>query len=104
MSPLWCATLGELIGFLLAAYGLVRQSFADLAQQVGYGQDRYGESTYGGGLTKRERLAVGLAISFRLLPPDRALTIHDKKLNATLAVCGVVIGAVALASELFLTR
>ena len=102
MSATGWATLAELIGFLLAAYGLFRQSFADLSEPRPSGEGRYGEGTYGGGLTRFENALVRFGLLLRLLPPDRKLTTVDKKRNAALAIVGVLIGAVALGYEICL--
>ena len=103
MSATGWATLAELLGFLLAAYGLLRESFATLNQSRPFGEGRFTEGAFGGAPTWLEALLVRLGVLLRLLPPDRALTLTDRKRNAALAIAGVLIGAVALAYEVCLS-
>lgn len=94
------ATLGELVGFLLASYGLLRQSFADLSKPRPYGEGTYGEGTFGGAPSRAVRAALSLGRALRLLPHDRELTVTGKRNNALMAVAGVIVGALSLALEL----
>jgi hypothetical protein len=96
------ATLAELVGFLLTAYGLLRESFATLNQSRAFGAGRYDEGTYGGAPTWLEQALVRLGVQLRLLPRDRQLTLKDRKRNAALAIAGVLISALALAFEVCL--
>ena len=95
-------TSGELVGVLLASYGLIRESFADLAEKRPYGEGRYGEGTYGGAPTPTQSAFVRLAVWTRLLPSDGKLTLTDRKRNAALAISGTIIAAVSLIAELIL--
>ena len=67
-----------ILGFLATSYGLLRSSFADLSQKIGFGEGRFGEGPYGGGLTRTEEFFVNVGIKARLLPVDRTLTATDK--------------------------
>jgi len=87
---------------LLASYGLIRESFADLAERRPYGEGRYGEGAYGGAPTPTQSSLVSMAIRVRLLPKDGKLTLTDRKRNATLAISGSVIAALSLLAELIL--
>ncbi|HEU4693394.1 MAG TPA: hypothetical protein VFS23_33755 [Vicinamibacterales bacterium] len=78
------------MGFLLVSYGLLRQSFTDLAEKRGFGEGRYGEGPYGGGLTAVQRWLVSFGKSVRLLSNDESLTLTDRKKNAALAIAGVI--------------
>ncbi len=100
MSANTLTTAGELVGLLLASYGLVRESFAALARPSAYGEERYGEGVYGGGVSRFTEGIIRLALWFRLIPRDKQLTITDRKRNAALAISGVLIGALALILEL----
>jgi hypothetical protein len=42
------ATVLQLAGLLCGSYGVLRESFANLAQARPFGEGRYGEGTYGG--------------------------------------------------------
>ena len=85
---------------LLASYGLIRESFSDLAQHRTYGEGRYGEGAYGGGPTPTQSALVSIAIRFHLLPADGKLTLTDRKRNATFAISGTVVAALSLLAEL----
>src|SRR5439155_37212 len=80
---LWLAT--QFVGFFLASYGVLRESFANLAQEPGFGEGRYGEGTFGGVLSWSEEFLVNLGTKVRFLPADRALTVTDRKRNAAWA-------------------
>lgn len=103
MPPNGWATAAELIGFLLAAYGLIRQSFADLAENRPFGEGRFGEGTFGGVPSSFATAIIAIGLMLRLLPPDRKLTATDRKRNAVLAICGILIGVLALAFEVWLS-
>lgn len=94
---------GELVGLVLASYGLIRESFANLAEGRPFGEGRFGEGTYGGGVSRFTQLVLNVATALRLLPPDRNLTLTDRKRNAALAITGVLIGALSLLFELILS-
>lgn len=94
--------VAELFGFLLAAYGVLRESFADLARATAaYGEDRYGEGTYSGP-SRMVRRIVGVGVVLRLLPRDEQLTLTDRQKNAAIAIAGVVIAGVALVLDLLI--
>ncbi|HEY2805226.1 MAG TPA: hypothetical protein VGI92_05140 [Gemmatimonadales bacterium] len=102
MTAAGWTTIGELVGLLLASYGVLRESFQTLAAGRPYGEGRYGEGTYGGQPSRLTRFVVGAATAVGLLPGDRELTATDRKRNAALAVIGVVIGAGSLTVEILL--
>lgn len=93
------ATAGELVGVLLASYGLIRESFASLAAPRDFGEGRYNEGPYGG-VSAAARGLVSIAIRTRLLPRDGVLTLTDRKRNAALAILGSAIVAISLVAEL----
>lgn len=94
------ATLG-LVGFALASYGVLRESFAELSKGRPYGEGRYGEGAYGGPGRYAFRL-VAFGVVLRLLPGDQKLTVTDRHRNAAFAIAGVTLGAVALVAQLAL--
>jgi hypothetical protein len=81
----------QAVGFLLVSYGLLRQSFAELAAKRGFGEGRFGEGLFGGGLTALEERLVSFGKWVGLLPNDEALTLTDRKKNAARAIAGVVL-------------
>jgi hypothetical protein len=89
-------------GFGLASYGVLRESFANLAQSRGYGEGRFGEGTYGGGPTTLEDRLIRLGVACRLLPPDRQLTVTDRKQNAAWAVTGVLLVGLSIVFDVVL--
>jgi hypothetical protein len=95
-------TAGELAGVILASYGLIRESFADLAEPRGFDEGRYGEGAFGGVPGPITHHFVLFAIWARLLPHDGKLTLTDRKRNAALAISGSVIAAMSLLVELIL--
>jgi len=95
-------TAGELVGVLLASYGLIRESFASLAEPRGFGEGRYGEGGFGGMPGPSTRRFVSFAIWAWLLPRDGKLTLTDRKRNAALAISGSAIAALSLVVELIL--
>src|SRR2546430_16647767 len=74
---LWLAC--QFVGFFLASYGVLRESFANLAQEPGFGGGRYGEGTLGGVLSWWEKFRGTLGHKGRLLPADRALPLTNRK-------------------------
>ncbi len=92
----------QVLGFGFASYGVLRAAFADMSQQSGFGEGRFGEGPYGGGLTKAEEFMVNVGIKARLLPADRTLTIIDKRRNAAFAVTGVGLLGLAIVFDLWL--
>jgi hypothetical protein len=94
--------ISQLSGFVLASYGVLRESFAGLAQQRGFGEGRFGEGTYGGGLTRIQELLVAAGIKTGLLPGDRTLTITDRKRNAACAIAGVLLLGLSILFDLWL--
>lgn len=81
----------QIIGFALAAYGVIRQAFADLAQPRPFGEGRYGEGTYGGAPSRGVRVIVGIGARVHLLPRDHVLTLTDRQRNAACAIAGTVL-------------
>jgi len=79
--------LPQIAGFGLAAYGVLRQAFADLAQPRGFGEGRYGEGRYGG-VSRGARFLVTIGTKLRLLPGDHVLTLTDRHRNAACAIAG----------------
>lgn len=88
VTAVWFVT--QVVGFFLVSYGLLRQSFADLATKRGFGEGRYDEGTYGGGLTAFEERLISFGKRVGLLPKDQALTLTDRKKNAALAIAGTI--------------
>jgi hypothetical protein len=103
MTPMAWVSLAELCGFLLAAYGLVRQSFSELSSRRPHGEGRFGEGGYGGSPSEPVGLLLKWGVALRLLPRDHELTITDHKRNAALAIVGVTLGAGALAAAFLLS-
>ncbi|OLB18376.1 MAG: hypothetical protein AUH12_02465 [Gemmatimonadetes bacterium 13_2_20CM_69_8] len=97
---LWLAC--QFVGFFLASYGVLRESFANLAQEPGFGEGRYGEGTLGGVLSWSEQFLVNLGTKVRLLPADRALTLTDRKRNAAWAIGGIALVALSMLFDLVL--
>ena len=91
-----------MVGVLLASYGLIRESFADLGEPRPYGEGRCGEGPYGGGPTQTQGFLVSFAKRIHLLPTDGKLTLTDRKRNALLAISGTAIAALSLLVELIL--
>lgn len=92
--------MAEILGFLLASYGVLRESFADLAQSRPFSEGRYGEGTYGGP-NRTVRVLVRTGLLLRLLPKDKKLSITDRYKNAALAISGVILAGAALIVDLF---
>ena len=92
-------TAGEVVGLVLASYGLIRESFAELAKPRPYGEGWFGEGAYGGvpSPTTKGLLAVGVRLG--LLPRDGSLTLTDHQRNARLAISGTIIAAVSLIAD-----
>jgi hypothetical protein len=97
---LWLAC--QFVGFFLASYGVLRESFANLAQERGFGEGRYGEGTFGGVLSRSEQFLVNLGTKVRFLPADRALTLEDRKRNAAWAIGGITLIALSMLFDLAL--
>jgi len=101
------AAVGQLIGVLLGSYGLLRESFADLAHERPYGEGRFGEGTFGGGPSRPVRCLVEVGIRLRLLPRDRQLSLTDRKRNAAFAIAVLIVLIFSMLVELsvaFATR
>ena len=97
---LWLLT--TVSGYLLASYGVLRESFANLARPLGFGEGRFGEGPFGGGLTSAQDRLVRFGVRFGLLPVDRALTPHDRKQNAAWAVAGVLLVGLSILVDIVL--
>src|SRR2546428_252650 len=91
-----------LFGLWLASYGVLRESFANLAQEPGFGEGRYGDGTFGGVLSWSEEFLVNLGTKVRFLPADRALTVTDRKRNAAWAIGGIALVALSMLFDLAL--
>ena len=81
-------------GFVLTSYGVLRESFADLATtgDVGFGGEGFGAGRFGGGgLTRVAEAAVRVGVALRLLPARRQLGIADRHHNAGAAIPGVLL-------------
>src|SRR5438094_5064000 len=92
--------VSQVSGFLLASYGVLRASFADLGK-IGFGEDLFGEGT-GGGPTKIQELLLNLGLKTGLLPADRTLTVTDKRRNAAWAIAGVALLGLSIVLDLWL--
>lgn len=95
----YTVAVAELVGVLLGAYGVLRESFADLAGARPYGEGRFGEGTYGGHPSAASQRWIRVAVWLRLLPPDRNLTITDRRRNAAAAVMGLLILVLAMLAD-----
>jgi hypothetical protein len=83
--------ISQVSGFFLTSYGMLRESFADLAQPEGFGKGRAGEGPFGGGLTNTEECLVNFGVRVGLLPSDRSLVVTDRKKNAAWAIAGIIL-------------
>lgn len=105
-TSLWIVTLIagilQLSGLVCASYGVLRESFADLAQPKGVGEGRFGEGTFGGGPTALQEVLINVGTKTGLLPSDKTLTIDDKKANAALAIAGVLLAVLGTIIDLVL--
>ena len=97
---LWLLT--TVFGYVLASYGVLRESFANLARPLGFGEGRFGEGPFGGSLTAAQDRLVRLGVRFRLLPGDRELTPNDRKRNAACAVLGVLLVGLSILLDVVL--
>lgn len=96
------AVILQLSGLICASYGVLRESFADLAQARGYGEGRYGEGAYGGGPTGVQEVLIMFGTKTGLLPADRTLTVTDRKTNAAWAIAGVLLAVLGTMIDLVL--
>jgi hypothetical protein len=76
-------------GFWLTSYGVLRQSFVDVATEAGFGEAPFGEGPFGGGLTRTERALVRVGVAVGLVSPSRELDVFDRRRNAAAAIAGV---------------
>jgi|GEM_PF-5143379 len=90
----------HITGFCLASYGLLRESFKDLAAKRGFGEGRYGEGPYGGGSTTAQKSLISIGKRLQLLPTDETLTITNRKKNAAMAILGVLLIACSIILDL----
>lgn len=93
-------TAGQLIGIVLASYGVIRENFATIAQPRPYDEGRFGEGPFDGTPGRLSSAVIEAAIAVRLLPKDGSLTLTDRKRNAALAIVGTVIATLFLVIEL----
>ncbi len=103
MSGAFYAGCGELVGLVLASYGLIRESFATLNEPRAFGEGRFGEGTFGGGPSRLVAAIIAVGQIVWLLPKDGHLTLTDRKRNAALAIVGTVIAIGSLLAELVLS-
>ena len=96
----YTVAVAELAGVVLGAYGVLRESFADLAVARPYGEGRFGEGTYGGHPSPAIQRWIRVAVWLRLLPRDRNLTIADRRKNAAAAVIGLLILVLAMLTDI----
>ena len=94
--------ISQISGFLFASYGVLRESFADMAQSRGFGEGRFGEGANGGDVTKIQELLVVIGTRSGLLPDDRILTMTDRKRNASWAIAGVILIGFSIVFDLVL--
>jgi hypothetical protein len=94
--------LTQVSGFVFASYGALRESFVDLAQKRVFGEGRFGEGGFGGGLAATEEMLVSLGTKVGLLPPDRTLTATDRKRNAAWAIAGVFLLGLSILFDVWL--
>jgi hypothetical protein len=92
--------LCQITGFIFTFYGVLRESFADIAIKRGFGEGRFGEGTFGGGPTDTESLAIKIGARLGLLPRDQTLTITDRKQNATFSIIGVILLSISIALDI----
>lgn len=97
----YSVAVAELAGVVLGAYGVLRESFAHLAVTRSYGEGRFGEGTYGGDPSPASQRWIRVAMWLRILPPDRNLTITDRRKNAAAAVIGLLILVLAMLADIF---
>lgn len=96
----YTVAVAELVGVVLGAYGVLRESFADLAVARPYGEGRYGKGTYGGHPSLAIQRLIRVAVWLRLLPRDRNLTITDRRRNAAAAVIGLLMLVLAMLTDI----
>jgi hypothetical protein len=105
-TSLWIAGLLagllQLAGLVCASYGVLRESFADLAQPKGFGDGRFGEGTFDGSPTGVQQALITLGTKTGLLPSDKTLTIDDKKANAAWAIGGVLLAVLGTVVDLLI--
>jgi hypothetical protein len=89
------------IGFVLIAWGLLRESFHELADRHTFGRDRLGDLNFGEVPTIVDRCIIPFAKFIRLLPKDGLLTPLERKKNAALSITGVIISVLTMLFTLF---
>jgi hypothetical protein len=89
----WTITL--VLGLWFTWYGVLRQSFAQLGHQTGYGEAGYGTGPYGGGWLIDDQTAIAIGRALGILPTAGPLNPQDQEMNAAKAVRGVALLAVA---------
>lgn len=90
------SSVGQIVGFLLGAYGVTREGLAVLAELRAYGEGLYGKGPYGGVPTPGTRSLINLGKSWRLLPPDGKLDLTAHQRNARLAIVGGLVVLVSM--------
>ena len=106
VCEIWYYTVtgAEFVGVVLGAYGVLRESFADLAVARPYGEGRFGEGPYGGQPSPAIARWIRFVVWLRLFPPDRNLTITDRRKNAATAVIGLLILLLAMLTDIAVVR
>lgn len=105
-----CESLGyalacaELLGVILGAFGVLRESFRDLAADRPYGEGRYGEGPYGGQPGAVAERLIKLAVPLGLLPSDHILTNTDQRRNAIMAIVGVAVVVLAMLVDVAIVK
>lgn len=98
----WIWLICQSVGFLCASYGVLRESFARIVTKEGFGEGRFGEGPYGGGLTKFDEVMGKIGTAICLLPGDQTLTVADHKRNASFAVVGVLLIGASIIADIIL--
>lgn len=89
-------SISQLVGFVLTSYGVIRQSFADIAVRVPYGSGPYGKGPFGGSLSAFQKLIIRFAVRIKLLPDVEKLSIYEQKKNAYYTIVGLFFLALSL--------
>ena len=100
----YAVAIVELLGVILGAYGVLRESFRDLAADRSYGEGRYGEDSYGGQPGPVAKWLIKLAVPLRLLPSDHILTNTDQRRNAIMAIVGVIVVVIAMLVDVAIVK
>jgi len=92
-----------LCGFGLGSYGVLRESFADIANPADVGV--IGEARFDvnqlASLKWWENSLVGTGVALELLPTDRDHSAEDRRWNAACAIGGVLLLGIYILREAF---